>query len=137
MSNTNNEDIVITITDVEATKTAAKQEPKGEEANKGEKRKREVKVRSKVWANLTKIVPKKEECTCNYCKKIFSCHSKGVTAHLHQHIFGGICIAYKKRQSSKGQTLLRFSKGNSDQLSNFIWKFDQREHSKGSNRIYN
>ena len=47
MSDANNEDIVITITDVEATKTAAEQEPEGEEANKGEKRKREVKVRSK------------------------------------------------------------------------------------------
>ncbi|XP_027122470.2 zinc finger BED domain-containing protein RICESLEEPER 2-like [Coffea arabica] len=43
MSDANNEDIVITITDVEATKTAAEQEPEGEEANKGEKRKRKMK----------------------------------------------------------------------------------------------
>nr|XP_027090278.1 zinc finger BED domain-containing protein RICESLEEPER 2-like [Coffea arabica] len=53
MSDANNEDIVITITDVEATETAAKQEPEGEETNKGEKRKREVKASGE---NLSDII---------------------------------------------------------------------------------
>ncbi|XP_071902703.1 zinc finger BED domain-containing protein RICESLEEPER 2-like [Coffea arabica] len=53
MSDANNEDIVITITDVEATKTATEQEPEGEEANKGEKRKREMKASGE---NLSDII---------------------------------------------------------------------------------
>ena len=116
MSNANNEDIVITITDIEAIKTTAEQEPEGEEANKGEKRKREVKVRFNFWTHFTKF-SSKEECTCNYCKKVFSYRSKGETTHLHQYIFGGICVAYERvmgGQLSKGQTILNFSKGNSD-----------------------
>ena len=109
MSDANNENIVITIIDVETKKTVAEQEPEGEEANKGEKRKRKVKVRSKVWAHFTKIPPKEEECTCNYCKKVFSCHSKRGTTHLHRHIFEGICVAYKRAmggQLSKGKCFL-------------------------------
>ena len=100
----------------------------------GEKRKRVVKLRSRVWQHFTKLKTKgkkREECRCNYCKHIFSCPSNGGTTHLIRHIEDGLCSVYPKVKDDKSQILLTFTTENSGQASTVIpWKFDQ-ERSRG------
>lgn len=95
----------------------------------GEKRKREGRLRSKVWEHFTKLenMPgKHKECMCNYCKKLFSCSSRAGTTHLKRHIFHRRCAVYKNENEDKSQSLLNYEKGSLEQASNVgPWKFDQ------------
>ena len=89
----------------------------------GEKRKRAVKLRSRVWQQFTKLKnkgKKREECRCNYYKHIFSCPSNGGTTHLIRHIESGLCSVYPKGKGDKSQTLLTFTTESLGQASTVI-----------------
>lgn len=97
------------------------------------KTKRAGKLRSEVWNHFTKVENKdgaKEKCKCNYCKKVFSCPSKGGTTHLLRHITDLKCPTYRKMQINKNvgksQTLLHLEDKNEIQDGKLVpWQFDQ------------
>ncbi|KAL6561764.1 hypothetical protein OROMI_017365 [Orobanche minor] len=92
------------------------------EASAGDKRKREGKLRSKVWQHFTKIIKedgKCDKCQCNHCQKLFTCSSRSGTTHLLRHITDGICPVFKKDNSIP---ISSYSPRNNGLLP---WKFDQ------------
>ncbi|XP_022848481.1 uncharacterized protein LOC111370825 [Olea europaea var. sylvestris] len=71
------------------------------EASSGEKRKREGKLRSKVWEHFTKLIKEDgtcDKCQCNHCQKLFTCAGKSGTTHLLRHVSGGICPFFKQEK---------------------------------------
>ncbi|XP_012839258.1 PREDICTED: zinc finger BED domain-containing protein RICESLEEPER 2-like [Erythranthe guttata] len=101
--------------------------------NHDTKRKRSVKLRSEVWNHFSKVESKdgaKAKCKCNYCKKAFSCPSKGGTAHLLCHITELKCPIYRKMQTNKNvgksQALIHVEDKNQIQDARMVsWQFDQ------------
>ncbi|KAL7143411.1 hypothetical protein ABFS83_08G189100 [Erythranthe nasuta] len=82
------------------------------EASMGDKRKRDTKLRSKVWQHFTKITREDgrcEKCQCNHCQKLFTCSSRSGTTHLLRHITDGICPVFKK--DSKTLALSNYVRG--------------------------
>ncbi|KAL3636914.1 hypothetical protein CASFOL_019213 [Castilleja foliolosa] len=97
------------------------------EASAGDKRKREGKLRSKVWQHFTKIVKedgKCDKCQCNHCQKLFTCSSRSGTTHLLRHITDGICPIFKKDKSEI--TISDYSSPRNTNTNGGIlpWKFD-------------
>ncbi|XP_012858997.1 PREDICTED: zinc finger BED domain-containing protein RICESLEEPER 2-like [Erythranthe guttata] len=101
--------------------------------NHDTKRKRSVKLRSEVWNHFSKVENKdgtKAKCKCNYCKKAFSCPSKGGTTHLLRHITELKCPIYRKMQTNKNvgrsQTLIHVEDKKQIQDARMVsWQFDQ------------
>ncbi|KAL7121034.1 hypothetical protein ACP275_02G158800 [Erythranthe tilingii] len=95
--------------------------------------KRSVKLRSEVWNHFSKVESKdgaKAKCKCNYCKKAFSCPSKGGTTHLLRHITELKCPIYRKMQTNKNvgrfQTLIHVEDKKQIQDARMVsWQFDQ------------
>lgn len=88
-SDANNDDVVGDEIEVEATHTQ----------EKGEKRKREIKLSSRAWGHFSKLEVnegKNQLAKCNYCGKSFTCSSRGGTTHLLRHIDNDLCTAYNK-----------------------------------------
>ncbi|KAG8364875.1 hypothetical protein BUALT_Bualt18G0043900 [Buddleja alternifolia] len=98
------------------------------EVSTGDKRKRESKLRSKVWQHFTKIIKedgKCDRCQCNHCQKLFSCSSRSGTTHLLRHITDGICPIFRK-DKEKIVTVSSYPRGNMDNRNSLVpWKFDQ------------
>ncbi|XP_011098241.1 uncharacterized protein LOC105176949 isoform X1 [Sesamum indicum] len=98
------------------------------EGSMGEKRKREGKLRSKVWQHFTKIMKEDgscEKCQCNHCRKLFTCSSRSGTTHLLRHITDGICPVFKK-EKDKIVTISSYPGGGVEQRSILLpWKFEQ------------
>lgn len=91
----------------------------------GEKRKRDGKIRSKVWDHFTKV-ENKPECVCNHCERVFSCTTNGGTTHLKRHIFWRRCKVYNLENEDKSEKCLSDANGCLEQESEFIRKkFDQ------------
>ncbi|PIN16555.1 hypothetical protein CDL12_10780 [Handroanthus impetiginosus] len=97
------------------------------EASTGEKRKREGKLRSKVWQHFTKIIKEDgrcDKCQCNHCHKLFTCSSRSGTTHLLRHITDGICPAFKK-DKDKTVTISGYVRGDSEPRNSLLpWKYD-------------
>lgn len=94
------------------------------EACSSDKRKREGKLRSKVWQHFTKIMKEDgrcEKCQCNHCQKLFTCSSRSGTTHLLRHITDGICPVFKK-DKDKTVTVSSYARGGGGPL--LPWKFD-------------
>ncbi|KAK6914597.1 hAT-like transposase, RNase-H fold [Dillenia turbinata] len=108
ISDANNENIVVTITDLDPSEQQPRAEIEPDIGGKGQKQKREVKLRSEVLAHFTKNEKNPLECKCNYCLK----------------------VGLGEQQEENGQTLLSFAKGTSDQGSSLVWKFDQEKSRK-------
>ncbi|KAH6764336.1 hypothetical protein C2S52_013274 [Perilla frutescens var. hirtella] len=98
------------------------------EASIGDKRKREGKLRSKVWQHFTKVIRedgKCDKCQCNHCQKLFTCSSRSGTTHLLRHITEGICPVYKK-DKEKTVTISSYPRGSMEQRNGILpWKYDQ------------
>ncbi|GFP78651.1 zinc finger bed domain-containing protein ricesleeper 3 [Phtheirospermum japonicum] len=95
------------------------------EASAGDKRKREGKLRSKVWQHFTKILKedgKCDKCQCNHCQKLFTCSSRSGTTHLLRHITDGICPVFKKDKSAI--TISSYSSPRNNHGGLLTWKFD-------------
>ncbi|KAL3821240.1 hypothetical protein ACJIZ3_007145 [Penstemon smallii] len=95
------------------------------EASMGDKRKREGKLRSKVWHHFSKLRKAdgtSDKCQCNYCKKLFTCSSKSGTTHLLRHITDGICPAFKTENRDMTVTVSSYTDHRNGLLP---WKFDQ------------
>lgn len=92
------------------------------------KRKREGKLRSKVWQHFTKIIKedgKCEKCQCNHCHKLFTCSSRSGTTHLLRHITDGICSAFRK-EKDRATTISGYVRGSMEPRNSLLpWKFDQ------------
>lgn len=99
------------------------------EASTGEKRKREVKLRSKAWEHFTKLIKEDgtyEKCQCNHCNKLFTCSSRSGTTHLLRHITEGICPVYNKGKRDRPPTILNYTRGSSEPRNSMTsWKFNQ------------
>ncbi|KAL8510127.1 hypothetical protein ACS0TY_017083 [Phlomoides rotata] len=94
------------------------------EASIGDKRKREGKLRSKVWHHFTKIIKEDgrcDKCQCNHCQKLFTCSSRSGTTHLLRHITDGICPVFKK---DKDRTVTISSYMREQRNGIHPWKFD-------------
>jgi hypothetical protein len=81
-----------------------------------------VKLRSKVWTHFTRNPYNPKECACNFCKRKFTCGSKGGTTHLNRHVDDRLYPIYKRELSNtnaKSQTSFSFAIANS----NVVWKF--------------
>ncbi|GFZ12504.1 hypothetical protein Acr_23g0008890 [Actinidia rufa] len=89
------------------------------ETSTGGKRKREGKLRSKVWEHFTKH-ENKPECVCNHCERVFSCKTNAGTTPLQRHIFWGRCAVYKKENEGKVETLPKNTKRSLGQDRNFV-----------------
>lgn len=98
------------------------------EASTGDKRKREGKVRSKVWQHFTKVIRedgKCDKCQCNHCQKLFTCSSRSGTTHLLRHIAEGICPVFKK-EKDKTITVSSYPRGSMEHRNGIIpWKYEQ------------
>ncbi|KAK6154288.1 hypothetical protein DH2020_008536 [Rehmannia glutinosa] len=98
------------------------------EASMGDKRKREGKLRSKVWEHFTKIMKEDgrcDKCQCNHCQKLFTCSSRSGTTHLLRHITDGICPVFKNNKD-KTMAISSYLRGGTEQRNNLLpWKFDQ------------
>ncbi|KAL3503140.1 hypothetical protein ACH5RR_037589 [Cinchona calisaya] len=109
------------------------------EASTGEKRKREVKLRSKAWEHFTKLIKEDgtyEKCQCNHCNKLFTCSSRSGTTHLLRHITEGICPVYKKEKKDRPQSLLNYMRGSSEPRSSMAsWKFNQGVDQSGHETV--
>ncbi|CAA3005230.1 uncharacterized protein LOC111395599 [Olea europaea subsp. europaea] len=94
------------------------------EASTGEKRKREGKLRSKVWEHFTKIIKEDgtcDKCQCNHCQKLFTCSSRSGTTHLLRHVSDGICPVFKQDKKEKLPATLNYTKSN---LFSLPWKYN-------------
>ncbi|XP_057473026.1 zinc finger BED domain-containing protein RICESLEEPER 2-like isoform X1 [Actinidia eriantha] len=89
------------------------------ETSTGGKRKREGKLRSKVWEHFTKH-ENKPECVCNHCERVFSCKTNAGTTPLQRHIFWGRCAVYNKENEGKVETLPKNTKRSLGQDRNFV-----------------
>lgn len=94
------------------------------EASTGEKRKREGKLRSKVWEHFTKIIKEDgtcDKCQCNHCQKLFTCSSRSGTTHLLRHVSDGICPVFKQDKKEKSPATLNYTRSNRLYLP---WKYN-------------
>lgn len=96
----------------------------------GDKRKREGKLRSRVWLHFTKLMKEDgtcEKCKCNHCLRLFTCSSRSGTTHLLRHITEGICPAYKKDKREVAQPVYGYIRGSAEYKgsNSHPWKYDQ------------
>ncbi|XP_059292701.1 uncharacterized protein LOC132046159 [Lycium ferocissimum] len=99
------------------------------EGSTGEKRKREGRLRSRVWQHFTKLIKEDgtcDKCKCNHCHKIFTSSTRSGTTHLLRHISEGICPVFKKVKKENSPTVFSYIGGSIDRkVSINPWKFDQ------------
>lgn len=99
------------------------------EASTGEKRKREGRLRSKVWQHFTKLIKEDgtcDKCKCNHCHKLFTSSTRSGTTHLLRHISEGICPAFKKVKKENSLAAFSYIGGSIDRKVGINpWKFDQ------------
>ncbi|KAK6917102.1 hAT-like transposase, RNase-H fold [Dillenia turbinata] len=79
MSDANNENIIVTVTDLDPSEKQLRAESKPNPCEKCQKPKREVERRSEVWAYFTKNEKNPLECKCNYCLKTLLNFAKGTS----------------------------------------------------------
>ncbi|KAK4363976.1 hypothetical protein RND71_015334 [Anisodus tanguticus] len=98
------------------------------EGSTGEKRKREGRLRSRVWQHFTKLIKEDgtcDKCKCNHCHKIFTSSTRSGTTHLLRHISEGICPVFKKVKK-ESPTVFSYMGGSIDRkVCINPWKFDQ------------
>ncbi|KAL3325595.1 hypothetical protein AABB24_036698, partial [Solanum stoloniferum] len=99
------------------------------EASTGEKRKREGRLRSRVWQHFTKLIKDDgtcDKCKCNHCHKIFTSSTRSGTTHLLRHISEDICPAFKKVKKENSPSIFSYIGGSIDRKVGInSWKFDQ------------
>ncbi|KAF3658058.1 hypothetical protein FXO38_13398 [Capsicum annuum] len=99
------------------------------ESSTGEKRKREGRLRSRVWQHFTKLIKEDgtcDKCKCNHCHKIFTSSTRSGTTHLLRHISEGICPAFKRVKTENTPTVFGYVGGSIDRkVSVSPWKYDQ------------
>ncbi|KAI4383738.1 hypothetical protein MLD38_009542 [Melastoma candidum] len=104
----------------------------------GEKRKRERRLRSRVWQHFTKLEKRpgeREECQCNHCSQFYVCSNKSGTTHLNRHIFDGGCPKYKPTSDETTQKQLDYGNDGLEEDAKFMpgrldrgngWKYHEQ-----------